>query len=163
DMGQAGDSRRLNRRMCLATVRRLAALWLVIAGVQGWGRLYAQDSEADQNIRSLIAGFRSDSQRIREASVFRLIAIGDPAVPLLIQAINDPVPQLRVYSIGTLRQMRPLPKSAIPAITKALSDRRVDVRVAAAEGLRLFGPDARGAVPALRESLHSLRSGGNFN
>jgi HEAT repeat protein len=86
--------------------------------------------------------------------------IGSPAsnsVPLLLQAIQAPELNLRLYAAQSLGEVGTAGKAGAPALVAALGDKEWSVRRAAVRSLALLGCDDVSAVPAL-EALLGERS-----
>ena len=80
-------------------------------------------------------------------------AIGDPAVPYLIEALEHDNREIREQAAYQLGSLRASPELAVPVLARALDDEFEDTRQWAAWSLGLMGPDAAGAVEDLRASL----------
>jgi len=102
---------------------------------------------ADPNF--LISALASRDGMVRRTARASLVAMGKPAVALLIRALgNSKVDQVRweaAKALGTMGEV-----TAIPALVGALDDRDPDVAWLAAEALQRF---KKAAWPAL---LHAL-------
>lgn len=86
---------------------------------------------------------------VRERAVVALYEFGEPAVPLLIDAIGDQDFNTRTMAIFCLGRLGPRAKDAVPALINTLQDRHWIVRKYAAGALGLFEGEAKAAVPAL--------------
>ncbi len=80
-------------------------------------------------------------------------AIGDPAVPYLIEALAHEDREIREQAAYQLGSLRAAPDLAVPALARALDDEFEDTRQWAAWSLGLMGSDAADAVEDLRASL----------
>jgi hypothetical protein len=96
------------------------------------------DTTAD--IASLMANLRSGDSMTREHARETLVAIGKPAVAVLIKAIGDRDRQVRWEAAKALAAIGD-PDTA-EALVTALGDERLGVRWIAAEGLIGLGIDA---------------------
>ncbi len=88
----------------------------------------------------------------------RLAALGYdavPAAPLVIAALRDPEPALRVKAAQMLRMFGPAARPCIPDVTALLKDPESSVRDAAAETLAGAGDMAEPSIPALVQSLRA--------
>lgn len=74
-------------------------------------------------------------------------------LPNIIEALDSPDVQLRLYALGTIEVMGTLAASAGPAVVKRLQDREMFVRWAAARALGKIGPPPAGAVEGLAKLL----------
>lgn len=97
---------------------------------------------------------------LRMAAADALGNMGPKAVALLIQALDDPIPETRAAAAAGLGRLiaasAPNAAAAEPALavlTKRLTDNRSDVRREAATALGALGPKAADAVPAISELL----------
>lgn len=110
-----------------------------------------EDSEARvraERITRLIEGFRSHDPGTRMGSRRSLEEIGTPAVPFLVQALDDPDWHVRWDTIKTLAYIAD--PSAAPALANAMSDYRFGIRWLAASAMIQLGPQG---LPALLEGL----------
>lgn len=82
-----------------------------------------------------------------------LARIGGEAVPFLIETLEDPDAEVRMYAARSLALMGSPAQAAVPALTKHLKDPDVRVRRTCARALGQMGPAARDAVPALIKLL----------
>ncbi len=110
----------------------------------------AQANEPNQAIiDELIGKLAGKSGRARENVRQRLVVIGKPAVPALIEALKQRDKLIRWEAAKTLGEIRdPI---AAPALVKALRDRVFEIRWLAAEGLIAIGHEA--LVPLLNELI----------
>jgi HEAT repeat protein len=81
-----------------------------------------------------------------------LRAIGDPAVPALVEVLNEKERSSRIRALDVLRELGQA-RAAVPALVAWLRGEDRDLRWRAAMVLAEIGPDAKSAVPALIESL----------
>jgi HEAT repeat protein len=79
-------------------------------------------------------------------------ALGEAAVPALIELIGDPDEKLRNYAANTLAKIG---KPSVKPLTAALRDSRNVVREKAALALGMIGADANAATPELVAMLES--------
>jgi hypothetical protein len=89
----------------------------------------------------------------QEAAEVALGRIGAPAVPALIDMLQNPDPAVRKKAIEVLGRMGEDAAPAVPALTALLNDPDLAVRKAAARTLGQIGPEAQAAVPALMRTL----------
>ncbi len=125
------------------------------------------DSQADQqHIQDLVKVFMKGSGRERQAAREQLCEIGHPAVPALVDALNNPEDQVRWEAAKSLTQI-PDPRAA-PALVEAMKD-SFSIRWLASEALINIGEPAlvpliRGLLanpdaPRLREGAHHVLTG----
>ncbi|MBI2825209.1 MAG: HEAT repeat domain-containing protein [Planctomycetia bacterium] len=86
---------------------------------------------------------------VKEAAVDALARIGQPSVPVLIDALSDADAEVRVHAARALARMGDAGKEAVPVLIARLEDPDEGVRQAAARALGQMGPAAADAVPAL--------------
>ena len=79
--------------------------------------------------------------------------IGEPAVPALVELLQDSNPEIRRRAAGALLGMGPKAKGAVPALVEALENSDSELRQKAALILGQIGPAAKEAVPDLTEAL----------
>jgi HEAT repeat protein len=79
--------------------------------------------------------------------------IGTPAVPALIEVLQNADPEARLKAIEVLGRMGDDAKDAVPELTRLLDDPDPRVRKAAARTVGHIGPAAQDAVPALMQTL----------
>ena len=86
-----------------------------------------------------------------------LIKIGEPAVPILTQALRDEDELVAQHATHCLRQMGPTAVEALPQLLTMIGDRRVsvDLRESAIRCVESFGPVAQNAVGTLTGILKS--------
>ncbi len=85
--------------------------------------------------------------------------IGAPAIPTLMDALQDKRPNVRLGAVMGLSRMRPPAKAAVPVLMGALKDSSPVVRRLAAHTLAEIGPPAAAAVPVLVEWLNGTEAG----
>lgn len=122
------------------------------------------------DITAMMVALKTGAREAREAAVVRLVSVGGPAAPALIDALKDNYWFVRKNAAQTLGVIadsssapaliehatcqhpleRGLTASAAPALVEALGDADRDVRESAAEALGKIGP---AALPLLVESL----------
>jgi HEAT repeat protein len=81
-----------------------------------------------------------------------LRTIGEPAVPALVEVLNENDRSSKLRALDALRELG-YSKAAIPTMTVWLRGEDRDLRWRAAMVLAEIGPDAKPAVPALIEAL----------
>jgi len=89
---------------------------------------------------------RSVEPMTREHAVDALARFGDPAVPILTEAIADPDFNVRTLAMFSLGRMGAQAKSALPKLVEKLSDRDQVIRLYAAGAMRMMGPAAAQAA-----------------
>lgn len=113
------------------------------------GETMNRQVQTKANLESLIHTLAGKDGLAREKARHSLVRAGEPAVPLLVRALQEsPVDQVRWEAAKALGMMRDV--RAIPVLVQALEDHDADVAWLAAEALQKF---KKAAWPAL---LHAL-------
>ena len=87
-------------------------------------------------------------------ATYAMSAIGGPAVPALINALQDKNESIRASAAYALGDIGSAAQEAVPALTQALPDESTWVRRHATEALGLIGQSAQNTVPALIDLLY---------
>lgn len=103
---------------------------------------------ADMAITALIDDLASPDGLVRQCARESLVAVGEPAVPLLMDTLRDRRANVRWEAAKALAMIRD-PRAA-SALVKALEDRQAGVRWVATEGLIALN---RAALPPLMRAL----------
>jgi HEAT repeat protein len=80
---------------------------------------------------------------VRVRSIRALSQIGEPALPYLIPALENPAPLARSGAAKAIGGIKTRPRSAVPALLRALSDPQLSVREAAFQSLAQIGDPAQ--------------------
>ncbi len=88
-----------------------------------------------QEARTQAEQLLADERQLREVAEAALVRLGEPAVPLLVEALRDESPEVRRWAALVLADMGPAP-AAIAPLMDALNDSDEEVRAAAAQALR---------------------------
>jgi HEAT repeat protein len=104
-------------------------------------------ASVDEKVASHLKKIQEDAS-VAEERIEAIAALGAPAAPKLVEALNDP--QLRVHAVKALGKIG---APAVPALAKALEGANPTAGRNIANALRELGPDAREAVPALAKAL----------
>ena len=108
----------------------------------------------DKAVPGLINGLKFKNVRGRAAEVLGRIGEGAaPAVPALIEAMEDERPDVRREVLFTLGSIGPQAKAAVAVARKALADPDQSVRYSAVWALGRIGPDASVALPDLEKDV----------
>lgn len=101
---------------------------------------------------SFFSFWNSDKDERRREAFRRLVEIGEPAVPVLLELLDagDPVSG---NALNALCQLGPRAVEAIPALLGALAEADAERRGDAATALGCIGPPAEAAVPSLVKLL----------
>src|SRR5258707_4372959 len=96
--------------------------------------------------RGLHEGVRDETAGLRNAAMEVLARVGEPAVPSLIGALNDPDPDVRIFATITLGEMKS--RTGVAPLLELLKDANENVRHASAEALGKIG-DRRAVLPLI--------------
>jgi HEAT repeat protein len=101
--------------------------------VAGCGGGSSQETE----IPKLIESFKdeSDGNMVAAHAMYKLVEIGEPAVPKLIEALESEDVRVKLMSLNTLGLIGPKASAAIPAIKKAMTHPDKDVQNRAREAI----------------------------
>lgn len=96
-LGKIGDDRAVTglRAALLDSdmdVRRFAA--------QAIGRIGSEET-----VDALSDALRDDSDKVRKAAAGALVAIGQPSIPALLEALDDPEPRVAIIAVVALREI----------------------------------------------------------
>jgi HEAT repeat protein len=96
--------------------------------------------------------------RVLSFAAEALIELGRPAVPALIEKLDDDNPELREAVLLIFAEMGPEAEEAVLPVVRRLGDQEEpeeEVRRTAARALGSIGPAAAPAVPALSEAMNN--------
>jgi HEAT repeat protein len=144
------DSRFPDRR-CIARVVAVLALCLFATC------LFATPlvAQGDDEIHALQTKLASTEVRERRDAARALSRVGDkaiPALPALIQALDDKDTQVRSHALAALAQLGPNAYPAVPRLITGLNDQRPQVRFRSAFALGRIGAKAVGPLTDALES-----------
>ncbi|MGE5230108.1 MAG: HEAT repeat domain-containing protein [Deltaproteobacteria bacterium] len=130
--------------------RILAALALVAAlgTTTAWAQADSLIPKGGPKIpmSQMIADLKADAPYTRNGAAYELAHMGPkaaPAVPALIEALQDPAASVRYPVTIALREIGPAAKAAVPALTKvAEEDLNDEVSASALQALRKIDPAA---------------------
>lgn len=88
----------------------------------------------------------------RDALTAAFAKIGEPSVPVLINALDSDSPEVRLHAADTLGYLGQVATPAIAALTTLASDDDADVRLAAVSALGELGEAATEALTSLADS-----------
>jgi hypothetical protein len=120
-------------------------LWDWYAGSQNGGT-----KATNGNVSALIDALQAEDETVRLDAAYTLGAIGEPAVPALIEQLYDDSEDLRRHATFALGAN----DAAVSALTETLTDENPSIRASAAYALGDIGEPAQAAVPALTAALH---------
>ena len=108
---------------------------------------------------TLTAGLRDENRDVRNAAGQALAETGTPAVPALIQALDDKDPTTVRLAAQALGEIGPEAKDAVPGLTRALGSKDVEVRLNVVRALAKMGAEAASAVPELIKCVEGSNEG----
>ena len=111
---------------------------------------------SSQEINSLIKKLKSNDERELDAAMEKLEKIGEPAIPALIEALQDKNLLVRQSAAKVLGYIG---SPVIPALAKALKNLDAGVRRSAASALGRIGIEAKTALPQLVPLLQDSDAG----
>jgi len=109
-----------------AELRRVAAKWLTRVAV------------SEKSLQGLTAALGDVEKAVRLEATDSLVAIGRPAVPSLIKALESPDVAVRRHAVVTLGKLGPLAADAVPKLKRLADDPDQEVRALAASALGLI-------------------------
>lgn len=98
------------------------------------------DGRASRAIEALGKALKDEERHVALHAAHALASIGEPAVPVLIEAVKDE--KSRRIALLVIEDLGPTAKSAIPTLKELLSDKEPGIRRAAILALAGVGPDA---------------------
>lgn len=121
-------------------------------GANGYG------TEATQAILEIMHGYDvtkslGDDEVVVHAGRSALSKIGAPALPALVEAVEEKNRNVRLFAIKALEGMRSDARSAVPVLLKAMKNEDGVTRRYALEAARFIDSHAKGYVPALIDAL----------
>lgn len=93
-----------------------------------------------------------------ELALFAKSQVAANAVPLIIQRLNDPDPEVRTRSLAALGAIKLRPNEVVPAVMVCLDDPFPNASWHAADALGQFGSDAKSAVSPLEAKFRDDHS-----
>jgi HEAT repeat protein len=110
-------------------------------------------AEAAAAVPVLVQALDDPDGSTQVAAARTLGQMGAAALPGLLEALRKPEKFVRREAIWALVRMGSAAKKAVPALAEALRDSDPRVRLGAAQALGAIGPDASAAIPSLIECL----------
>ena len=108
-------------------------------------------------IPAMIAALTNNNLNNRSVVTEAFFGLGPaayPALPVLLECMNDSDPAVRMGCCNALGRMRANPVRVIPPLMQAVSDPHPDVRYRALVALSCYGTNARPAAPAVLKALN---------
>ena len=116
---------------------------------------YALGAIGEPAVPQLIETLGVEDQIMRRMAAYALAAVGAPAVPALSEALQHTEDTVRVEATYALAQIGTDAESAIPVLMERTKDENVEVRRYLAEAFGSLGQVAAPAVPILCDMLAS--------
>jgi HEAT repeat protein len=123
-------------------------LWLYPVGLA-----FAQAQSPGSSITPFISQLTDRNPRIRMDAADALVNLGTPAIPALIEALQQSDAELRWRAASVLSDLGPEAASALPVLVQTLQDSDPQVRLYATIALGNMGKSAQDAVPQLVAAL----------
>lgn len=125
----------------------LLALTVIATHAEAQARKSREPEFDGRPLSSWVGDLKALAPQSRNAAAYAISGMGadaKPAVPALIEALNDPEASVRYPVCIALREIGPAAKEAVPALSKALDDRNDDVAAMARKALiAITGVDPR--------------------
>ena len=102
---------------------------------------------------SWMSFWNSEKDTRRREAFRRLVEIGEPAVPTLLELLKLNSAPVSGDAFNALTGLGPRAAGAVPELIQLLNDERLELRIRAAWTLGSIGPDAQPAVPSLTRLL----------
>lgn len=124
--------------------------------------LYHVAPKNSRVVNALLTAMRDSSAAVQAAVAMTLGTVGDPAIPGLLEAMQDDHASVRATAISIVAAEGGNPATIVPAIMRALGDSTEEVKLQAAQSLGFMGRAAAAAGRALlgaaRQSRGILRA-----
>ena len=133
----------------LGHVKAICMAALIVSHLSS-GSSFAQSSSDD--VPALLEALQSADFLSQPGIVQQIEALGDAAVPALVNAMNEGDTRLRHQSIEILGRIGPDAKAATPDLIGSLTDDEAQIRRNAAWALGRVGEQAGDALPVLLET-----------
>ena len=106
-----------------------------------------------ERARRLVVDLQDSNPDKSGKAGLELIRMGEPAVPALVELLQNPDSHRRGLALSTLWALGPKARAAVPGVAQELGDDDPSLRESAARTLESIGPGAAEAVPALIKAL----------
>lgn len=104
-------------------------------------------------IYRLFGKFRDNDAAVRAEAMEELAGIGEDAVPVLCEGMQDTGEQVRLMSSIALCRMRGTAVKAVPYLIRGVYDSSIAVKLQCVYALRYFGKISKKVMPALEDAL----------
>jgi hypothetical protein len=128
----------LEDRMLTRTMGGVAVAFLVMApALHGQAAATARDTVTDgRHLSEWVADLKAQAPQVRNAAAYEISGLGPaaaPAVPALIEALDDSEPSVRFPATVALGEIGPAAAAAVPKLKKMMDEERNDEVAAAAK------------------------------
>jgi HEAT repeat protein len=134
--------------MLKRTMGGIAAAVLAVApALYGQAAPAASDPVTDgRRLSEWVADLKADAPQVRNAAAYQISGLGPagaPAVPALIEALDDPIPSVRFPVTVALGEIGPAAAEAVPRLKKMMDEEINDeIAAAAKRAIRRIKPEA---------------------
>jgi HEAT repeat protein len=97
-------------------------------------------------------------QEYSQSVAIALGSIGEPAIPKLLELLQEDDPDIRLLAAGGLSHMGKKATPAVPGLRECLHHKNIEVRVSALSALNRIGPGAVEAAPDLLLLLRNIET-----
>jgi HEAT repeat protein len=116
-------------------------------------RLGQLGARAEPALPALLEAIEDPDDHVSWGAEQAITAIGTPAVPGLVAKLKSKNQQIRIRVLRCLFDLKERAKEAVPALIEAFQDKDEAISHRAASALGSIGPSADAAVPVLLEAL----------
>jgi HEAT repeat protein len=125
----------------------VVAILAVAPALYGQAAPAASDPVTDgRRLSEWIVDLKAASPQVRNAAAYEISGLGPagaPAVPALIEALDDPIPSVRFPVTVALGEIGPAAAEAVPRLKKMMDEEMNDeVAAAAKRAIRRIKPEA---------------------
>lgn len=121
--------------------------------------LWILGPDAESAIPYFAEALRDEDWSLKSIGASGLAAIGKPAIPALLEAMEDKDPWARRFACVSVGRMNPPPTELVPKLLEMMNDPHSRTAMAAVEVLGKMGPAAKDAVDPLLERFKALKPG----
>jgi HEAT repeat protein len=125
----------------------VAAVLAVVPALYGQAAAPASDPVTDgRRLSEWVAELKADAPQVRNAAAYEISGLGPagaPAVPALIEALDDPIASVRYPVTVALGEIGPAAAEAVPRLKKMMDEEINDeIAASAKRAIRHIKPEA---------------------